>query len=144
MIKLVLVGVWACLVVVGAAYASVSLRLFEPGKEKHAESKLEMLNMKPVSVPVVREDRIEGYLVIRLSIVVDAALRKSMIAKVEDLVADEVLRSSIGTSLVRFPAELAGLPATVVKAVNQRVNAGVLSQIVVQEWSYAGRSDLRK
>lgn len=144
MIRLVLVGLWACLVVVGAVYAGVTLKMFEPAAEKPSHSKLETLEMKPVSVPIVRDNKIEGHLVLRFSLVVDAGLRHASVAKVEDLVADEILRSTIGTSLVTIPKDLAALPAKVQSNVNQRVNANILNQIIVREWAFAGKRESRK
>jgi hypothetical protein len=144
MIKMVLVGVWVCLIVGAAAYATIAFALLDPAPASHPQPKIETFNTKQISVPILREERVDGYLMLRFAVIVDGNVRKSVTARVEDLVSDEVLRSCVGMTVPRMMAEISGLPAKVMEQINKRTSLALVQQVVLQDWTYVNKSDARK
>lgn len=144
MVKLLIIGIWACVTVGAAAYATISLDLFAPRPGPAEPGKSETVSLKQIGVPILSDNRLEGYLILRLAATVDADKRKTSVIKIEDLVADEVLRSGIGRSMARLPADIGELPEKVASEINRRGGAGLVQRIVVQDWNVIGKSEARK
>ena len=142
MIKIILVGFWACLTTLAAGYAMSHLREAAPKPPvAAAASPRELKKTKEINVPKIRDGVVKGYIVAQLSYVVDPAARQ------EESVAARRLSSSTRrfatsttTTAIDFDHldtfDLNKMTKALIKNVNARLNADVVVDMGIQEFTF--------
>jgi hypothetical protein len=150
MIRLLMAGVWACIVTVGASQA-VSY-----WKESHAASASRqdyldglIYEKTPVmNIPMIAEGGVQGYIVAQLVFTADGKVLRQLPVPPHAFVVDETFRSVYGDpkldfrNLARY--DLAVLTQTVKTRVNKRLQADVLQDVLVQDFNYVSKDQLRR
>jgi len=72
MIKVVLAGVWVCLITLAAVYFSVQMAT-KPPVDEAAEKKaqVEMVKGESITVPLLKDGTVQGYFIGRISYMMD-------------------------------------------------------------------------
>lgn len=150
MIKLILSGIWICLVTLLSTYAAVSwhtAHATKPETSKHAGGGLETMKTKMISVPVVADGAIHGYVIAQFLFTADAAIMKRMSVKPDVFLQDEAFRVIYGGQSIDFrhfkKQDLPGLAKQIAEGVNQRMGVAVVHDVLVQELSYIDKSEVR-
>ena len=150
MIKLLMTGVWACLVTVGA---SLGISYW---KESHAplapkQEYLEGLvheKTKVINVPMIAEGSVQGYIVAQLVFTADAKTLRQLPVPPEPFVVDEAFRNIYGDEKLDFKNlsrfDLALFAQTVREHVNKRLQTDVLQDVLVQDFNYVSKDQLRR
>jgi len=149
MIKIILVGFWACLTTLAAGYAMSHLR--EAGAKPQvaaAASARETKKTKEINVPKIRDGVVKGYVVAALSYVVDpTALKKSPIAP-DAFVVDEAFRYLYDDSTIDFDHldafDLNKMTKTLIKNVNARLNAPIVVDMGIQEFTFLSATQAKQ
>ena len=139
--KLFLVGLWAVLVTLGAGYAVAAFQLGDTGKHEgpHLEG-LRYTSMPTMSIPVIEEGGVTGYVVVRMVYTADAAVLRALSVKPDAFLADEIFRTFYSRSetktgrLVRL--DLEELAETARKNVNERMGDDVVEDLLVDGLNY--------
>src|SRR5690606_12371366 len=95
MIKLVAVGLWICAVTLASGFAAVSWKtgaLTEPAGVGLFED-LVTVKTRLISVPVIADGEVQGYVVTQLAFAVDASLLKRLSAKPDLILVDEAIKT---------------------------------------------------
>ena len=150
MIKLLITGVWACVVTVGANFG-VSYwqesRAALPPKQEYLEG-LVYEKTKVINVPMIAEGSVQGYIVAQLVFTADAKTLRQLPVPPEAFVVDEAFRSIYGDQRLDFKNlaryDLARFALAVKEQVNKRLQADVLQEVLVQDFNYVSKDQIRR
>jgi len=139
--RIFLVGLWAVIVTLGTGFTVAQMRIASP--EETATPRLEGLrytSLPTISVPVVEDGRLSGYVVLRLVYTADSAVLRGLAAEPDAFITDEIFRRLYGSSqtvfgrLVRLDLEALAEEARLV--VNERMGDEVIQDLLVDGLNY--------
>lgn len=150
MIKLLLTGVWVCVVTVGASlgisYWQESRAALSP-KQEYADG-LVSEKTKVINVPMIADGSVQGYIVAQLVFTADAKILRQLPVPPEAFVVDEAFRSIYSDQKLDFKNlaryDLARFALTVKEQVNKRLQVEVLQEILVQDFNYVSKEQIRR
>lgn len=150
MIKIILAGLWACLVTLAASYAAVSWQAGHVSPETEPErlyGGLETVRTRMISVPIIRSGAIQGYVMAQFSFTADAAILKRLSVKADVVVLDEAFRAIYSEDGLDFrdlkKQDLGGLVKRIVEGSNQRFGTRIVEDAFIQELSYVTKDGTR-
>jgi len=148
-IRMILLSFVACLSTLGGVYGAMALKTHTGNAEKSGEPvKLQAMKTPMVSVPVLEDGQVLGYVVTRLQFTADSTLVKASSIQPEAFVADEAFRYIYETTPkdIKLGQKLAlrDFSARVVSGVNQRLGREVVKDVLVDSWSYLSKQDMMR
>ena len=162
MIKLILVGVWVCVVTLASSYASVMWQGGASGgrdaqsghggghggKGGHkSDSGLEHVRPKMISIPVIADGAVQGYVVTQLVFAVDSKDLSRLSVSPEPLLVDEAFKTIYAGESVDFrhfrKQDLPRLSKKIMNGVNQRVHSQLVKDVLIQELNYVPKEEAR-
>jgi hypothetical protein len=147
MIKLVLVGLWACVITLASSYAGSYWKAAQ-AKPVEAVQKIEFKKTKEFTVPKIAGGIIQGYIIVMLSYSVDEGAEKNVNAPPEVFLLDEAFRYIYADDTIDFDNmkkyDLQKFTKEMIQRVNARMNAPILKEVLIQEFSYMGKADMKK
>jgi hypothetical protein len=140
MIKIILVGFWACLTTLAAGYAVNHFREAATKAPVEATASRESKKTKEISVPKIRDGVVKGYIIAQLSYVVDTDAAKKSPVPAEAFVVDEAFRYIYDDNSIDFDHleafDIAKMTKALVKNVNVRMNGQVLVDAGILELTF--------
>jgi hypothetical protein len=150
MIKLILAGVWVCLVTLLSTYAAVSWQTSRAPPETESQKLfggLESVRTRMISVPVIADGGIQGYVMAQFVFTVDGKVMKRLSVKPDVFLLDEAFRAIYGGERLDFrkvkKQDLAGLAKQITEGVNKRLGAPLIDDVFVQELNYIAKDNVR-
>ena len=149
MVKTLITGLWAIVVTLGAFYGAM---LFRAGSEariapKEIFASLEQLKTEVISVPMISEGRIEGYVLARFVYLMDAEKRKKLAIDPGVILTDEAFRIIYASPVRDFQRiekyDLSALTEKLKKNVNRRLGGELVKDVLVDSINYVARSEIR-
>ncbi len=149
MIKLVAVGLWVCAVTLASGFAAVS---WQSGRPPQPESGglfggLTTLKTRLISVPIIADGAVQGYVVTQLAFTVDSNVLKRLSIKPDLLLVDEAIRTIYAGDGFDFrklaKQDLPKLSKTLADNVNARVGATLVDEVLIQDLSYVPKDQVR-
>ena len=149
MIKLILSGLWVCLVTLLSTYAVVA---WQTARAPEAEPQklfggLESVKTRMISVPVVADGAIHGYVMAQFVFTVDANVMKRLSVKPDVFLLDEAFRTIYAGESVDFrqfkKQDLPGLSKQIGDNVNKRLGTRLVDDVLVQELNYIAKDHVR-
>jgi len=149
MIKLVAVGLWVCAVTLASGLTAVS---WQSGRLPQPESGglfggLTTVKTRLISVPIIAEGTVQGYVVTQLAFTVDSNVLKRLSIKPDLLLVDEAIRTIYAGDGFDFrqlaKQDLPKLSKTLTDNVNARVGATLVDEVLIQELSYVPKDQVR-
>jgi hypothetical protein len=148
--RLLMTGVWACIVTVGAglamSYWKENHAALAP-KQEYAEG-LVYEKTRVIHVPMIAEGSVQGYVVARLVFTADANVLRQLPVPPEAFVVDEAFRNIYGDEKIDFKNlsryDLAHFAQTVREHVNRRLQVDVLQDVLVQDFNYVSKDQIRR
>jgi flagellar basal body-associated protein FliL len=150
MMRSVGLAVWTSLVVAGAS--AYVVRSGWVSAERRAEAatkapKIETLRLRQISVPILKQGRVEGYLFAKIAAQV-ALPATSVSGRLEDLLMDEAhsafhaanARDIVAGQKLLLPE----LKAEIAARVNARTEPGVVRQVLIEELTVIDKGDARR
>jgi hypothetical protein len=149
MIKLILIGIWVCAVTLASSYAALTWQpgaAHEPVHEK-SDSGLEHLKAKMISVPIIADGAVQGYVVAQFTFAVEARLLKNLPVGPEPLLLDEAFKTIYADESVDFrrfrKQDLPALGKKVMAGVNKRLGSELVRDVLIQELNYVPKEEAR-
>lgn len=149
MIRMILLSLVACLSTVGGVYGAVmwkSSLSADPSKDEHA--KLQILRTPMVSVPILLDGQVLGYVVTRLRFAADSELVKESSIQPEAFVADEAFRLIYETAPKDIKTgrknALKELTENIASGANQRLGRNVVKDVMIDSWTYLSKQDMMR
>lgn len=149
MIKLLIIGLWAGAVALGGVYLSTML-----GKEDaaHAEADggekvVEFVNTQSMSIPIIREGKVAGYVVTEMSFAINKPKEGGEEASPMPYLVDAAYRTVFQNISADFshlkPQDLAELAKTVKTEANQRLGKDAVKDVLISSLNFIGRDEIR-
>jgi hypothetical protein len=144
MIRIVLTGLWASMITVMAGYAAAYWQAGAPPpapKEPYLEG-LEFRKLPPITVPMIEDGAVEGYVLAKLVYTADAAHLRAFKLDPEAFIVDEAFSEIYvngkltAGSLRKY--DLDRLLEDVKQNVNKRIGSELVQEVLVEEINYAG------
>ena len=149
MIKPILTGVWVCAATMGSAYLGVVWQRPAPAvsdKSAHGAD-LVPIRTRMLSVPVVADGGIRGYVVAQFAFTAQAKVMKNMPIKPDMYVLDEAFQLIFSGEYIDFrqfkKQDMLALGKKVAENVNKRLGAQVVEDVLVQELNYVAKDNVR-
>ena len=150
MIKVLLVGVWVCVVAMGSTYASVVWHASRPPplEGDRPDEGLETLKTRLISVPVIAEGAIHGYMMAQFAFTIEGKTLKQMAVKPDAFLIDEAFKILYGSNLFDArqvkPEELAAVSKMIMDNTNRRLGGSVVRDVLIQEFTYLSKDQVRR
>jgi len=151
MIKIILAGLWACIITLAASYAAVSWQAGQAetaaAHDKQHGAVLETVRTRMISVPVIRSGGIQGYVMAQFSFTGDAAALKKLPVKADIVLLDEAFKVIYSEDVLDFrkmkQQDLGGLVKRIVESSNRRLGLHVVEDAFIHEFSYVTKDGVR-
>jgi hypothetical protein len=150
MMKLLITGIWACLVTVGTSFGisywkETAAAL--PAKQDQPEG-LVYEKVKVINVPMIADGSVQGYIVTQLVFTANAKVLRQLPVPPEPFVVDEAFRMIYGDQKLDFKNlgryNLTQFAQTVRAQVNKRLQTDALQEVLVQDFNYVSKDQIRR
>ncbi len=147
MLRLLLIGLWASAASLGGAYGGLYWRNSQnnASKEAHAE-KLDVRKMKPVTVPVIENGAVKGYVSAEFSIVGPEKDPHAHELDPEGFFLDEAFRLIYSETKIDFTniekSDLNQLTSRLTERVNQRLGKTAIKETLVKNFTFIAQEDM--
>lgn len=148
--RLLMTGIWACIVTVGASLALSFYKESEaaiPAGQERSEG-LVYDKTPVINVPMIANGSVQGYIVTQLVFTADAKVVRQLPVPPEAFVVDEAFRSIYGDDKIDFKNlaryDLARFAQAVREQVNKRFQVDVLQDVLVQDFNYVSKDQIRR
>lgn len=149
MLKLLITGIWVCVVTLGAVYASVQLNAPAPPVDEAAQKKAlqELVRGETVTVPVISEGAITGYFLSRVSFMMDKEKIKGVKLPMTELTTDGLFTLLVGNKMVDISRpgafELEKFRAAIKTDLNKKLGDELVHEVLVEQLDYLSKEDIR-
>lgn len=149
MIRLIAVAAWLCVVTLAASYVAATWR---SGSGPEAEAPkyfggLDYVKTKMISVPIIADGAIQGYVIAQFVFTVEASLLRRMSIKPDVFLVDEAIRAIYSGHEFDFrqmrKQDLTELARMIANNVNGRFGARLVEEVLVQELNYLPKDQVR-
>jgi hypothetical protein len=149
-IKYLLLGFWICAITLASAYATIVWQTQKPQIEtaaKDDDEPVEQLQTKMITVPVLANGGLKGYVLAQFVFRINAAALKNMPVKPDIFLIDEAIKVIYSGEAIDFrnpeKRDVAKLSALIKKNVNARFGDNFVKDVLVQELNYLPQDRLR-
>lgn len=146
--KLLVTGLWICAVTIASCYGAVTWGggLFAKKTEAYLEG-LQYQKLAPINIPMIAEGRVQGYVIAVLVFTADARLMHTLPVPPNAFVVDEAFRQIYADPNLDFRKlakyDITKRLAEVRGAVNARLGAEVVKDVLVDEMNFVPKRDVR-
>ena len=150
MIRLLLIGLWVCILTAGTSYAVAFWKengSLLPQKEEYLDG-LQYQKTRALSVPMVENGAVQGYIIARFVYTVEARTMHQLSVPPEPFVVDEAFRRIYADERLDFRKlaryDLSNLTASIKQHVNERMQADVIQDVLVEDFNYVSREEFQQ
>ncbi|MBG0808610.1 flagellar basal body-associated protein FliL [Methylosinus sp. H3A] len=149
---MVLIGIWACVVTLASTFGASywkSHRSTPSEAAPHVE-KLEVKKVKPITVPIISEGTLKGYISAEFAYVVEASNKShgggGAAVDTDSYVMDEAFRRLYADNSLDFRRiekyDLNSLTKELTKSINQRLGAELVRETLVKSFTFVPKDDI--
>jgi hypothetical protein len=150
MFKILIIGIWGCLIAAGTSYGVVFMHNRKPAEAASAApaEKLERRKVPPITVPVVSEGKLQGYLIAQLAVTGSAQAMKAQDIPPEAVLSSVAFALLYSDDRIDFRQlkkyDLKAFTDEAKAQMDKRIGAGIVSEVAVDDLNYVSKDDLRK
>lgn len=149
MVKAVIIGIWISIASLGSFY-SVFVWKGQPGENAQQRKFFGGLNYvktNAVSVPIISQGRVSGYVLARFVYLADGTKLKQLSVPAELLLLDDAFKILYGTRLRDVQRiekyDLAALTLKMKNSANKRLEMNLIQDVLVESINYIDKSEVR-
>ncbi|WKA27279.1 hypothetical protein [Bradyrhizobium roseum] len=150
MIRLVLAGLWVCILTAGTSYAVAYWK--ENGGTLAAKDEylagLQSQKTRVLSVPMVENGAVQGYVVARFVYTVEGSTMRQLAVPPEPYVVDEAFRRIYADERLDFRKlaryDLSILTTAIKQRVNERMQAEIVQDVLLDDFNYVSREEFQR
>lgn len=149
MIRIIVIGLWICAVALGSLYFAVQ-KGGSPSDEVAASpggfGGLDYVKTDVMSVPIITNGSVAGYVVTQLVYTVDSNIRKKLTVPLEYFITDEIFRKFYGSYSDTKEVEKVSFEdvrASIIADINSRFPEPVIKDILVEQFNYISAAEIR-
>lgn len=150
MIRLLLIGLWVCILTAGASYAVVYMGEnggLLPQREEFLDG-LQYQKTRVLSIPMVENGSVRGYIVAQFVYTVEGRTLHQLSVPPEPFVVDEAFRKIYADESMDFRKlaryDLTVLTASIKQRVNERMHGDVVKDVLVEDFNYVAKEEFQK
>jgi hypothetical protein len=149
MLKLLLTGLWVCIVTLGAVYAAVQMSAPPAPVDEEAARKeaLQLVRGESLTIPVISDGMITGYFLGRFSFMMDKEKVKGVELPLTELTTDEMFTLLVGDKMVDLgnpgAFELETFRTKIKENLNGRLGEGLVTEVLVEQLDFLSKEDIR-
>lgn len=147
MIKIWLMGFWICAVTAGSTYGAIVWKTQQKANEDVPEARMERIETKTLTVPVIAGGNIDGYVVARFAYAVDRNKTKQDTAGIELVLSDESFRTIYAGDAMKFKKprrnDVTEMTNLLKERTNARLGPDAISDVLVRELSFIPKDQVR-
>jgi hypothetical protein len=151
MLKLILSGIWVCVVTLGSSYAATWWKVSHSAPVVHEEivvAGIEYKKTKMINVPMIADGAVQGYIMAQFVFTAEAAALKKVTVQPEVFLQDEAFRALYSDEKLDFrhleKYDITKLTKTLAKKVNERISMELVKEVLIQEFNYVSKDDMKK
>ena len=146
--RLLILGVWVCGVTLLSGHLALTWRAeAPPAAETPFFEGLEYEETALIHVPIIAKGEVQGYVAAQFVFTADARTLRQMTVKTHAYVRDEALRAIYSNDRVDFSrlerVDIDALLKTVKTGVNGRLGGELVKDVLVKEFNYVRKDQLR-
>ncbi|AYC99677.1 hypothetical protein [Neorhizobium sp. NCHU2750] len=146
MIKLVLIGIWVCIISLGGVYAAVTLA---GGGAEVASAKQEVpptyVPGEVLSIPVISGGDVSGYFLAKVSVMVDQEKAAKTHIPMAPYITDELYTVLVGDKLIDLPKagqiDVEGLRTRIKTDLNAKAKEELVTSVIFEQLDYISKAD---
>ncbi|MHC1551731.1 hypothetical protein [Phyllobacterium sp. K27] len=146
MIRIVIIGLWICIVALGSLYFAVQQNSAGAAVASHNPQPLDDGKTEVFSVPIIIDGAVQGYVVTQLVYTIDSAVKASVKLPVSFFINDEIFQQFYGhysdvkdVQTVKFD----DVKQAVIDGVNARFPEPLVKDLLVQQFNYISSKEIR-
>jgi len=150
MIKLILAGLWICAVTMASIYGAVSWQAARNAAAPEPQkifSGLESYKTRMISVPVISEGTVHGYVMAQFVFTIDGRTMKRLTVKPDVFLIDEAFNALYAEETLDFRSikkhDLPKLSKRIAEGVNKRFGLPLIEDVLIQELNYISKDSAR-
>ena len=150
MIRLVLAGLWVCILTAGTSYAVAYWKekgSLLPAKDEYLEG-LQYHKTRTLSVPMVENGNVQGYIVARFVYTMEGRTLHQLNVPPEPFVVDEAFRRIYADDRLDFRRlaryDLSTLTTAIRQRVNERMQGDIIQDVLVEDFNYVSREEFQQ
>jgi hypothetical protein len=143
--KTLLVGLWIAAVALGSTLATAYLKATPARAAKETAAVPQVQKARGISVPIIADGAVRGYVVAEFSFTVDPDVMRQMPLSPEVFLLDEAFRLIYSDPTLDFKHlekyDLTKLTTELTKRTNARLGVKLLKQVLVQDFNFAPKDE---
>ncbi len=145
MIKMLALAIWAS---IAALLASSAGAHWQASREKmpqaaNAARNYEFRKTRVINVPIVSGGALEGYVIVQFLYAIDARAADTLNVSPDAFLMDHAFRALYGDPRLDFrhleKYDMSGLTADLKTMLNQKLGEGMVSEVLIQDFSYMSK-----
>ena len=150
MIKLVLAGLWVCILTAGTSYGVAYWKengTLLPAKDEYLDG-LQYQKTRALSVPMVENGSVQGYVVAQFVYTVDGRTLHQLTVPPDPFVVDEAFRRIYADDRLDFHKlaryDLSILTTGIKQRVNERMQADIVQDVLIEDFNYVSKEEFQQ
>jgi len=149
MVKILASGVIAILTYALVSIGIIKLDLIQKMKKppEPAAVKSELFKTKSINIPIITDREVKGYIIVQFAYRIEGDDAKKFAEAAELYILDEAISAlhkgsaKSGVQLARY--QIQEMTPSILKSVQERINSTQVKEVLVQEFSFVPRADVR-
>ncbi|MGV8938443.1 MAG: flagellar basal body-associated FliL family protein [Allorhizobium sp.] len=148
MVKLLVAGLWVCLVTLGAVYFSVKMAT-APAVDPEIARKagLELVKGESITIPLIADGRVSGYFLGRISFMMNKEKSKGVALPMTELMTDELFTLLIGNKMIDIAHmgdfDVAKFRESIKEDLNKHLGEGFVEEVLIEQLDFLSKDDTR-
>ncbi|MEZ0169672.1 hypothetical protein [Microvirga sp. TS319] len=148
MIKNVIAGFWVCAVTLGSCYAAVTWMVGRsPTEEQSHYEGLQYKKIPSINIPIIADGAVQGYVVANFVFTADSRTLREISVPPESFIQDEVFRYIYSDETLDFRKlsryNVNGMIGNIRERINKRLGAEIVKEILIENFNFISKSDIR-
>jgi hypothetical protein len=149
MVKLIITGLWVCVVTLGAVYFSVKMSAPPPPVDESQllKDKSELVKGEAINVPVLANGAVQGYFITRISFLMDKEKVKGLHLPLTEMMTDELFTLLVGNRMVDLSDtkafDLETFKASIKDNLNKKFGDDYVLEPLIEQIDYLSKDDIR-
>jgi len=148
MVKLLVAGLWVCVVTLGAVYFSVKMATAPAVDPEIArQAGLELVKGEAITIPLIADGKVGGYFLGRISFMMNKEKSKGAELPMTELMTDELFTLLIGNKMIDIAHmadfDVAKFREAIKTDMNKHLGDGFVEEVLIEQLDFLSKDDTR-
>ena len=149
MIKTLLIAVWVIVIALSSSFfsAKLSSENMKTTQTEQASGPIEFIKSEMISVPVIRDSKVQGYVVAQFTFAMDQSVVAKLNYEPSPFLVDAAFRSLYGDQTTDFTnlrqQDLDTLTKHIAEKITAKLGVPITKEVLLNEINYVARDEVR-